>query len=128
MSSSTQPLARNDVDVARTRERLLEQQARFLERLQDAAPHDGGLTATHGTGETEHVVLGVERGISAALDASVRKALDEVADALARLDAGEYGICTACGQPIAAERLEVVPETRWCVACQGEQERDLSRR
>ena len=41
--------------------------------------------------------------------------LREVEDALARLDDGTYGTCVACGKQIPAERLELVPETPYCV-------------
>ena len=54
------------------------------------------------------------------VDALVRQAtqhLEEVDAALARLDAGSYGRCEVCGQPIAAGRLEVRPTARRCVGC-----------
>ena len=38
-----------------------------------------------------------------------------VEDALRRIDDGTYGTCIACGRPIIAERLELVPETPYCV-------------
>lgn len=34
--------------------------------------------------------------------------------ALERLDAGTYGRCEACGEPIAEERLAVSPTTPFC--------------
>ena len=124
MSSETQRIGGSDVDLALARARLLEQRTRLLDRLGDSAPHgDDGITATHGSGETEHIVLGVERGISAALEAGLRNALEDVAAALARLDDGSYGLYATCGLWIAPERLEVMPETAWCVACQAERQR-----
>jgi len=42
----------------------------------------------------------------------------QVEQALARLDAGTYGICVDCGQPIPDARLEVRPEAARCVADQ----------
>ena len=36
-------------------------------------------------------------------------------EALARLERGKYGRCVVCGQPIPEERLELVPETPYCV-------------
>jgi DnaK suppressor protein len=36
---------------------------------------------------------------------------------LGRIQRGEYGICTKCGEDIAAPRLRVRPEARLCVAC-----------
>src|SRR5580693_2874072 len=46
------------------------------------------------------------------------KLLREVADALHRIDAGTYGICPECDEPISAKRLEAVPWARYCVTCQ----------
>lgn len=43
--------------------------------------------------------------------------LAEVAKAEARLDAGTYGKCTQCGQPVNAERLRLRPYVRLCIAC-----------
>jgi len=36
-------------------------------------------------------------------------------EALERLAHGEYGKCVVCGREIPAERLELVPETPYCV-------------
>lgn len=45
------------------------------------------------------------------------RALAQVVAALARLDAGSYGICARCGRPVAPARLVVMPEATLCVAC-----------
>ena len=42
----------------------------------------------------------------------------QVEAALARIDAGTYGTCVDCGQPIPDARLEVRPEAARCVADQ----------
>lgn len=39
--------------------------------------------------------------------------------ALARIDAGTYGTCTKCGDPISTERLEAVPHAPLCRHCAG---------
>ena len=38
--------------------------------------------------------------------------------ALARLDAGTYGLCESCAKPIAPERLEALPSAALCIDCQ----------
>ena len=43
--------------------------------------------------------------------------LHEVRLALNRLDSGQYGICTTCGQQINPERLEALPFATTCVGC-----------
>tara|TARA_R110001592_G_scaffold12145_2_gene58635 strand:+ start:281 stop:643 length:363 start_codon:yes stop_codon:yes gene_type:complete len=37
--------------------------------------------------------------------------------ALKRLDQGTYGACVMCKKPIAAARLDIVPESPLCVPC-----------
>jgi len=40
--------------------------------------------------------------------------LNEVKDALAKIDNNTYGICETCGLPIEGDRLEVNPGARTC--------------
>ncbi len=56
-----------------------------------------------------------ERGETERLANSLRETLDEVEAALAKLDAGTYGLCEECGEPIAAARLEAMPAARFCI-------------
>ncbi len=42
---------------------------------------------------------------------------DRIAAALRRLDAGEFGYCTACGEEIAEGRLKHEPSVALCIAC-----------
>jgi DnaK suppressor protein len=68
-------------------------------------------------------------GEAAELDL-VEADLAAVDAALARLDAGTYGRCEACGEPIADERLAAEPTTSLCerhAPVAAEVERDASR-
>jgi len=49
--------------------------------------------------------------------------LQDVDDALARLDAGSYGDCAGCGEAIPVARLTALPWVRLCAPCQQAQER-----
>jgi len=51
------------------------------------------------------------------------RALYDLDEALRRLYNGNYGVCESCGQPIARERLEVVPHARLCVRCKEREEK-----
>lgn len=62
----------------------------------------------------------VAREDDEALDGVERAAMDEIAQvrqALSRLDAGTYGLCAACGEPIANARLEALPAATHCISC-----------
>jgi RNA polymerase-binding transcription factor DksA len=43
--------------------------------------------------------------------------LKAIEAAMVRIDKGTYGTCVSCGQPIAAERLSLLPATPFCQAC-----------
>jgi RNA polymerase-binding transcription factor DksA len=43
--------------------------------------------------------------------------LRAITAALARVDAGEYGVCQKCGARISEARLDVVPFTPFCKEC-----------
>lgn len=43
--------------------------------------------------------------------------LQRIEAALARLDAGDYGFCIACGEEIADKRLELDPTAPLCIDC-----------
>lgn len=52
-----------------------------------------------------------------ALDDAGRRELAAIRAALSRMDAGTYGICRRCGEPIAPQRLRALPTALDCVAC-----------
>jgi RNA polymerase-binding protein DksA len=75
------------------------------QHLADAA------TAMHDR-ELDYGIAEGERDLLAAIDA-----------ALGRIDDGSYGTCTACGRPIAEERLEALPWASLCIDDAKAQER-----
>lgn len=48
---------------------------------------------------------------------TTRRELEQVRHALDRIHAGQYGSCDRCGKPIAAMRLQAVPEATRCNGC-----------
>ena len=60
--------------------------------------------------------------LSGVLDGA-RDELQQVDDALARMDAGTYGVCADCGTRIPTARLRVRPFAELCVPCAGKRGR-----
>ena len=58
-----------------------------------------------------------ERGEVDALVGSLRETLQEIDDALAKMDDGSYGRCESCGGEISDARLEAKPAARYCIDC-----------
>jgi DnaK suppressor protein len=61
-----------------------------------------------------------DREINLLLSDRERRKLQQIDDALHRIDTDEYGVCEECGGEIATGRLETMPFSRLCVTCQSE--------
>jgi DnaK suppressor protein len=77
--------------------------------------------------DPEGATIAYERQHVVALLDQAREHLAAIDEALTRLDAGDYGRCEACGQPIAPERLAARPTATRCVAC-ASRRRQVERR
>ena len=64
-----------------------------------------------------------EREHEMSLANNSRDLLVQVERALARLDAGTYGRCEECGNPIPKARLQAFPRATLCVTCKQREER-----
>ena len=91
----------------------LRQEAEML--AEDMEPGDIQFDEESGEGDT----LNVERERDLALSAQARASVDEIDRALAKMDAGTYGICERCGNPIPKARLKALPYAALCVACKS---------
>jgi RNA polymerase-binding transcription factor DksA len=109
--------------TAAARARLANERRRTLDRLAAltddyeamvAASRDTNADDEH---DPEGATIAFERSQVGALVRQARAHLEEIEAAEARIDAGTYGICERCDQPIPEGRLEVRPLARTCVAC-----------
>ena len=62
------------------------------------------------------------RELDMTLEANERTELEEIRAALARIEAGTYGVCSRCGVDIPAERLAAVPSASLCMTCKQAEE------
>lgn len=56
-----------------------------------------------------------EEELNYQLKERTKKFIDEINDALERMEKGTYGICQATGKPISKDRLEAVPHTQYSI-------------
>lgn len=105
------------------RERLETLRADAARRAESAASalaalvHDRQSSTDDDEHDPDGVTLSSEWSRLSALSDAATDELQRFDDALARVDAGTYGICTRCGKPIPAGRLEVRPFAELCVPC-----------
>lgn len=86
------------------------------------ADHDAVVDASRGSNaddehDPEGATIAFERAQVDALALAAEREVAAVDAALARVDAGGYGVCTRCGRPIDPARLEVRPTATTCVTC-----------
>ena len=90
-------------------------QARVREVTELALAYHEAAAAAQGQGAGRQAQLRLDRLLRRTVAA--RWALADTEEALARLSAGSYGRCESCAGAIAAARLAVAPETRYCARC-----------
>ncbi|MGW7414838.1 TraR/DksA family transcriptional regulator [Streptomyces sp. NPDC054863] len=95
-------------------------------------PHSGRLTAHDARRRLEHArstrtsqLRAIRESGQSATDhlmsaqaEAIGRTLKEIDEAFARIDGGTYGACLSCSKAVPVERLEILPHTRYCVACQ----------
>lgn len=67
--------------------------------------------------DPEGSTLSSEWSMLEAVRTAEQRELDEIDEALARLDAGSYGVCAGCGRDIPLDRLRARPMATTCVQC-----------
>ncbi|MDW7680232.1 MAG: TraR/DksA C4-type zinc finger protein [bacterium] len=88
-----------------------------LRELSGENPHSFHL-ADQGSGCNEHE--------KAYLLASIEgDALEELDDALRRIQQGNFGTCLLCGADIGFKRLEAIPYAKLCINCKAKEESEL---
>jgi DnaK suppressor protein len=94
----------------------------------ELAAHEGSATATPEVRDRKDEAA--QSALSDVGDAEQRRDIEElerVQAALRRLDAGVYGDCVDCAEPIPLARLRVQPAAERCAACQARHETQRGR-
>jgi RNA polymerase-binding transcription factor len=103
-------------EIATLRADLAKAASDIAECLTDSVRDAGDDSADAGT-------RAFEREQELARTQNARDLLDQGERALTRIDAGTYGVCESCGQPIGKARLLAFPRATLCVACKQREER-----
>jgi|SRR6516162_9351645 DnaK suppressor protein len=83
----------------------------------------GDMVAEAGDDEADASSKLFEREHELAITRNTRELLEQTEHALARIEAGTYGVCESCGKPIGKARLLAFPRATLCVECKQRQER-----
>lgn len=75
------------------------------------------LSMLHSSDSAEQVTERENEDVLRNLAAETRLELQQVHHALRRIESGEYGVCSQCGEDISPQRLEALPYATLCVRC-----------
>ena len=101
--------------LERTRNELMAALEPIRARLRESQRDSGGEIALADQHPADAATDTEMRELDLGTEVLFRARLRQVEDALQRVVDGTYGTCIACGKPIPVERLELVPETPYCV-------------
>ena len=107
------------------RDRLLERRESLFRQVTEAemSSRERDLEATQDPADMAANAYTKELLIS--MSANDRGLLALIDEALLRIEAGKFGDCVNCSEPMQEKRLEAVPWARYCLKCQDLQERGL---
>jgi DnaK suppressor protein len=116
------------VEFAELYERLKKERAELLEKLEQlrtlgqpsAERKEGSPFGKREEGADEASEL--EKRL--ALEERLGESLNEVEHALQKYEAGTYGLCDSCGQPIEKGRLEAIPQASLCLNCKAQRAKE----
>ncbi|ARE76908.1 TraR/DksA family transcriptional regulator [Streptomyces sp. NPDC059558] len=119
------PWTPKEVEDARTE--LLSEVLRLRAELDASEVAISGLMRDSGDGagddQADTGTKNITRESELALAANASSMLEQTERALERLEAGTYGLCENCGQPIGKARMQAFPRATLCVDCKQKQER-----
>ena len=104
--------------------KLLEQKKTLLDSLADQSEDMKNLVKTVESGDEADVAADViDRQLLTSIGTQDAIRLQQIENALDRINQDKYGRCIKCGKEIPAERLEVLPYALMCIQCASAEER-----
>ncbi|MFG2362286.1 TraR/DksA family transcriptional regulator [Streptomyces mirabilis] len=114
-------------EVAEARTELQSEALRLSTEISSSEEAIAGLMRDSGDGagddQADTGTKNITREHEMALAANAREMLEQTERALERLEAGTYGLCENCGNPIGKARMQAFPRATLCVECKQKQER-----
>lgn len=96
------------------RAQLEAQLARLLRRV---GRIEGDLRRAHDRDWPEQAIELENDDVLKGLDEMTLAEIRRIRAALGRIADGSYGLCSACGQPIGADRMTAMPSAITCLSC-----------
>jgi len=115
--------ALDEMQLEQLRSLLVEKQQELLAQVSSRDPSTKPVTLDQqSVGRVSRIDAIQQQQMAIANQQQTRQQLQHIEFALQRIDAGEYGACETCGEPIAFARLQAQPTANLCIECQSASE------
>jgi DnaK suppressor protein len=122
-------------DLEKYRQQLLDLGKGLKGKVADLEHEALRKTGGDGTGNLSNVPVHMadlasdnfEQEVAIGLLETEEQRLEEIAEALQRIDSGSFGRCQECNKEISKERLRAVPYTRLCIDCANKAQEETAR-
>lgn len=105
-------------DTAAWRSRLLELRASLQQQLEQSRDAAKPVDLGESIGRLTRMDALQQQQMALATRDRLRRRLQAISAAIARIEAGTFGECVECGEEIELRRLEARPESFFCLSCQ----------
>ena len=112
----------NKKDIKRFRDLLLAERTSLIKKAAKTLNEEAALDVNELPDEIDQASAEYNQSFIFRLRDREKYYLSKIDKAIRKLDAGEFGICEACGDDISPKRIEARPVTTLCIRCKEEQE------
>jgi RNA polymerase-binding transcription factor len=103
---------------------LLAQKSTLLEKVKNSVDMNKEDQSDEVRDSADFAADYYERELAIGLSETERGRLQEVEEALDRIDNGGYGKCEECNSAITPQRLEALPFAKLCIECKAKEEKN----
>ncbi len=112
------PFKKNDPKILKIQERLLQERKRLMGMLRSSKEVERTVNDITFSNEIDLASSLEGREMAFQLSSRERNELRMVEDAIFKIKGNTYGVCDNCSKYITLKRLEIMPLTALCIACQ----------
>jgi DnaK suppressor protein len=104
--------------IERLRGLLLDEQQKLRRELANATATSDEGNVGLGNHMAEDATAAFDQAAAVSLRRGKQRTLEQVDEALERMETGTYGFCDRCGAEIDFARLKAIPQAAHCMSCQ----------
>ncbi|MGP1579988.1 MAG: RNA polymerase-binding protein DksA [Wolinella sp.] len=104
-------------EIEHFEELLKERERQILQNIQSSAQDIAILNDQLLSDELDYASASAESLVGSSITLKQQQELNEIKEALKKIEQGSYGICDMCEEAISIPRLKVKPHAKYCIVC-----------